>query len=53
MPDADNNVEGILIPNAIAGRWTVKVIGTKVPQGPQDYALVISGHGIDAEVTEI
>ncbi|MBV7329687.1 hypothetical protein KFU94_15865 [Chloroflexi bacterium TSY] len=50
VPDADNNVEGILIPNAAAGQWTVQVIGTKVPQGPQDYALVISGHGIGKDV---
>lgn len=32
------------IPNAPAGKYTISVIGTSVPQGPQLYSLVITGN---------
>ena len=43
--DSTNNVEGIIVPRPAAGRWTVRVVGVEVQQGPQPYALCISGRG--------
>ncbi len=37
--DAMNNVEVIEVPAAAAGRWTLEVIASNVPQGPQDFAI--------------
>lgn len=42
--DAVNNVEVLHIPNPAPGSWTVQVIASNVPQGPQDFALVALGH---------
>jgi serine protease AprX len=39
MLDAHNNVEVIEVPQAAAGVWTLAVVGSNVPQGPQDFAL--------------
>ncbi len=44
--DACNNVEGVLIPEAEAGTYTVVVHGYSVAQGPQPFALVASGDGL-------
>lgn len=41
--DNRNNVEGFYLTNPAQGSWSVKVTGTNVALGPQDYALVISG----------
>jgi serine protease AprX len=41
--DATNNVEMIDIPVARSGAWRIDVIGANVPEGPQDFALVIIG----------
>ncbi|MBN1903190.1 S8 family serine peptidase [Candidatus Sumerlaeota bacterium] len=43
--DADhvNNVEGIDLDSPPAGFWQAKIKGYNIPQGPQPYALVISG----------
>ena len=39
-----NNVEGVLVLSDIqAGLWTVEVSGFDIPQGPQPYALVMTG----------
>jgi serine protease AprX len=46
LPDADNNVEGIVVENPKTGTWTLRVIASEVLQGPQDFALVVSGGGI-------
>ena len=35
-----NNVEQVSIPNAMAGRWTARVIGFDIPTGAQDFSLV-------------
>jgi subtilisin family serine protease len=35
-----DNVEHVRVPMPQAGLWTVRVAGTAVPQGPQNYALV-------------
>jgi len=41
--DRVNNVVGIDIANPVTGSYTIKVQGYNVPQGPQPYALVVSG----------
>jgi hypothetical protein len=42
-PDRVNNVERVVIPAPEKGRYTIRVRGTNVPRGPQDFALVYSG----------
>lgn len=42
-PDTRNNVEQIHIVSPATGLWTIRVKATAVNQGPQGYALVISG----------
>ena len=42
-PDRVNNIERVVIPTPEAGRYTIRVRGTNVPRGPQDFALVYSG----------
>ena len=37
--DSRNNVEVLQIEGAAAGRWTLDVVASNVPQGPQDFAL--------------
>lgn len=41
--DTANNVEVVHVANAAAGAWTVEVIGSNVPQGPQRFALAAIG----------
>lgn len=41
--DACNNVEGVIIANATDGVYQVIVRGANVPQGPQPFALAVSG----------
>lgn len=41
--DEINNVEMVMLPAAFAGEYTIRVKGTGVNQGPQGYALVITG----------
>lgn len=38
--DSVNNAEQIVITNPVAGTYSLKVKGTKVPSGPQEYFLV-------------
>ena len=42
--DRINNVEGFLIKTPKSGIWTIRVKAFNVPQGPQDFALVVSGN---------
>ena len=42
--DRVNNVEGVDIDTPVPGAYTIKINGFNVPQGPQPYALVISGN---------
>ncbi len=42
--DSDNNLEVVHIPQPSPGTWQIEVIGSNVPHGPQDYALVYLGH---------
>jgi serine protease AprX len=37
--DSCNNVEALQVDAARPGRWTVDVVASNVPQGPQDFAL--------------
>ncbi|MEA3312146.1 MAG: S8 family serine peptidase [candidate division WOR-3 bacterium] len=41
--DATNVEECIRVKNPEEGNWRVSVIGTNIPQGPQPFALVITG----------
>ena len=41
--DVTNNIEVIKVANPQKGDWTIQVVASNVPQGPQDYALVILG----------
>ena len=41
--DSTNNVEVVSIPSAASGQWTIEVIGSNIPRGPQPFALVILG----------
>ncbi len=49
--DNKNPVEVFYLSNAPAGTYTVKVEGENVPQGPQKFAIVITGRfsGVDVE----
>ena len=44
--DQCNNVEGIIIPDAPYGTYTIKVSAYNVGQGPQPFALVASGDNL-------
>lgn len=54
--DACNNVEGVIIPGAVNGAYTVIVHAHNVPNGPQPFALAASGdyvrEGIDFVPTD-
>jgi subtilisin family serine protease len=41
--DRRNNLEQVLISAPAAGSWTVRVKGYNVPQGPQPFAVVVTG----------
>lgn len=45
--DGCNNVEGVIIPSAPYGTYTIVVHGANVAQGPQTYALVAAGDYLD------
>lgn len=42
--DANNNAEVIRIASPAAGAYTIQVVASNIPQGPQPFALVYSGH---------
>ena len=42
--DTTNVEEAVILRNAIAGDWTVRVIGSNVPVGTQPFALVATGN---------
>ncbi|HEX7126983.1 MAG TPA: S8 family serine peptidase, partial [Thermodesulfobacteriota bacterium] len=41
--DTRNNVEVVRVTAPEPGRWTIEVVGSNVPEGPQPYALVVLG----------
>jgi serine protease AprX len=43
QPDATNNVEVLRISNAPAGLYLIQITATSIMQGPQDFALVVTG----------
>ena len=44
--DQCNNVEGVIVPNAAYGTYTIIVHGINVPHGPQPFALVAAGDNV-------
>ena len=42
--DTKNNVEVVQVAQPIPGTWKIEIVGSNVPQGPQDFALVYLGH---------
>ena len=42
--DVNNNVEVVHIPSPEPGAWTLQVIGSNIPHGPQEFALVYQAH---------
>ena len=49
VPDSKNNVEGIVVENPLEGTWTVQVVASDIFHSPQDFALVLSGGGIQIQ----
>ena len=45
-PDTSNNVEGVVVGSPTKGEWMIRVVAWEVQQGPQEFALVISGGGL-------
>jgi hypothetical protein len=43
VADAKNNVERVALQLPGPGTWTLRVVGTSVPQGPCGYALCVTG----------
>ncbi len=41
--DRRNNIEQVVVAEPAAGEWTIAVVGTSVPDGPQPFALVGAG----------
>jgi serine protease AprX len=41
--DSTNNVEMVDVATTASGQWRIDVVGSNVPEGPQDFALVIIG----------
>lgn len=41
--DTKNNVEVVQVDSPAAGKWRLDVVGANVPQGPQDFAVVVLG----------
>lgn len=52
VPDATNNVEGIVVEKPQAGGWRLQVVASEVMTGFQDFALVISGAGVSLATHE-
>ena len=42
--DVNNNVEVVDIPRPAPGNWTLQVVGSNIPHGPQEFALVYLAH---------
>jgi hypothetical protein len=41
--DNRNNVEVVVVEGPASGQWRIDVVGSNVPQGPQDFAVVVLG----------
>ena len=42
--DVNNNVEVVHIPRPEPGNWTLQVVGSNIPHGPQEFAVVYLAH---------
>jgi len=42
-PNTLDNIEQVYVDNPVGGTWTVEVVGTNVPQGPQVFSIVGAG----------
>lgn len=42
-PDSRNVEEAVIVASPAAGEWTVRIVGSNVPVGPQPFALVVTG----------
>jgi hypothetical protein len=42
--DTRNNVEVVEVSEPVSGAWTIQVVGSNVPRGPQAFAVVAIGH---------
>ncbi|MEN8261269.1 MAG: proprotein convertase P-domain-containing protein, partial [Pseudomonadota bacterium] len=51
--DTKNNVEAVNIATPVIGKWVVEVIGSNIPQGPQDFALIYTAHSGEAPPSEL
>ncbi len=49
--DRTNNVECVYLPTSLAGTYTVRVRAHNIPQGPQNFALLMSGAPTSNRVT--
>jgi len=45
--DVRNNVETVHVQKPLDGTWTIQVVGSNVPEGPQDFALVYIAHLVE------
>lgn len=43
IPDPDNNVEVVRLPNPAPGDYLIQITATNLLRGPQDFALVVAG----------
>jgi hypothetical protein len=43
VADTKNNVEQVHIDAPATGAWTVRITGASIPEGPQGFALVVTG----------
>ncbi|HVT15510.1 MAG TPA: S8 family serine peptidase [Thermoanaerobaculia bacterium] len=48
LPDPDNNVEVVRLPNPAAGTYLIQVFAPNLLKPPQDFALVVAGDGVPA-----
>ena len=46
IPDPDNNVEIVRLPDAAAGIYIIQISATNLLRGPQDFALVVTGENL-------
>jgi len=51
--DVKNNVEVIHLPNPEPGSWTLQIVGSNIPHGPQEFALVYLAHSSGASEKEV
>jgi serine protease AprX len=42
--DSTNNAELVHVSSPAAGTWRAEVVGSNVPSGPQEFALLVIGH---------